>query len=168
MSISETENLVPATRAKILVIDDEAVIGLSCTRVLSPEGYEVTFHEDSRAGLRAGLSGEFDVILLDLMMPGIDGMGLLGQFKAAGVSSEVVIVTGHATVESAVEAMKLGAADYLTKPFYAEPVEVAGAKGVRALRASARERRACAASWRSIAASRGFSAPARRCSGSSP
>jgi len=117
MSISETKNLVPAARAKILVIDDEAVIGLSCKRVLSPDGYEVTFHEDARAGLRAGLSGEFDVILLDLMMPGIDGMELLSQLKAAGVSSEVVIVTGHATVESAVEAMKLGAADYLTKPF---------------------------------------------------
>lgn len=117
MSVSESGPRGSSAGEKILVIDDEAVIGLSCQRVLGPEGYEVTFHEDSRAGLRAALSGGFDVVLLDLMMPGIDGMEALRQIKAAGVASEVVIITGHATVESAVEAMKAGATDYVTKPF---------------------------------------------------
>ena len=117
MNDSQSEEGVPVARERILVIDDETVIGLSCTRVLEPEGYEVTIHEDSRAGLRAALSGDFDVIFLDLMMPGIDGMELLAQLKASAVPSEVVVITGHATVESAVEAMKLGATDYVTKPF---------------------------------------------------
>jgi DNA-binding NtrC family response regulator len=102
---------------RILVIDDEAVIGLSCKRVLGAEGHDVTAYEDPAAGLQAALSGDFDVILLDLMMPGLDGLEILRRVKAAGVASEVVIITGHSTVESAVEAMKQGAADYLGKPF---------------------------------------------------
>jgi len=106
-----------ALRQRILVIDDEAVIGLSCKRTLSPEGYQVESHEDPQAGLRAALSGEFDVLLVDLMMPAINGLEILKQVKEAGVASEVVIITGHSTVESAVEAMKQGAADYLSKPF---------------------------------------------------
>jgi len=104
-------------RPRILVIDDEAVIGLSCKRALRPEGYEVETHEDPQVGLQAALSGNFDLILLDLMMPGIGGLDVLRQVKAAEVPSEVVIITGHSTVESAVEAMKEGATDYLSKPF---------------------------------------------------
>ena len=59
----------------------------------------------------------FDVVFLDLMMPGMTGMEVLAQIKQSGVSSEVIIITGHSTVESAVEAMKQGAADYVSKPF---------------------------------------------------
>ncbi len=102
---------------RILVIDDELVIGLSCKRTLCPDGHDVESYEDPQAGLRAALSGDFDVILLDLMMPGIDGLEVLKRIKQSGVPSQVVIVTGHSTVESAVEAMKQGAADYLSKPF---------------------------------------------------
>jgi len=101
----------------ILVIDDDAVIGASCRRVLSPEGYHVEHCQDPEAGLRTALSGHFDVILLDLVMPNLGGMELLREIKAAGVASEVVLVTGHGSIESAVEAMKQGAADYLCKPF---------------------------------------------------
>jgi len=104
-------------RQRILVIDDEAVIGAACQRILCPEGHQVEFYANPQAGLRASLSGDFDVILLDLVMPGLDGMEILRQVKAAGVTSEVVMVTGHSTVQSAVEAMKQGAADYLCKPF---------------------------------------------------
>jgi len=118
MSIPGTEpGETVAARQRILVIDDEAVIGLSCKRVLCPEGHEVEIREDPQAGLDAALSGHFDVILLDLMMPGINGLEILKRVRGAGVSSEVVIITGHSTVESAVEAMKQGAADYLSKPF---------------------------------------------------
>jgi len=102
---------------RILVIDDEPVVGLSCRRILTPEGHEIEVYQDPQLGLKAALSGAFDVIFLDLMMPGMTGMEVLGQIKASGVSSEVIIITGHSTVESAVEAMKQGAADYLSKPF---------------------------------------------------
>ncbi|MBN2474422.1 MAG: sigma-54-dependent Fis family transcriptional regulator [Pirellulales bacterium] len=109
---------------RILVIDDEAIIGLSCRRILSGEGHEVRSYEDPQAGLQAALSGDYDVILLDLMMPGINGLDVLKRIKAAGVSSEVVIITGHSTVESAVEAMQHGAADYLSKPFSPSQLKV--------------------------------------------
>ena len=102
---------------RILVIDDEVVIGLSIKRVLGPDGHEIEVYQDPLNGLQVALSGGFDVIFLDLGLPGIHGLDLLARIKAAGVSSEVVIITGDATVETAVEAMKQGATDYLRKPF---------------------------------------------------
>ena len=117
MSVARSEEDSAADGQRILVIDDEPVIGLSCRRILCPEGYEVETRQDPREGLREALSDRFDLLLIDLVMPGIDGLEILRQVKAAGVSSEVVIVTGHSTVESAVEAMKEGAADYVSKPF---------------------------------------------------
>ena len=117
MTVSQPAHPPFPARQRVLVIDDEPVIGLSCRRVLCPDGHQVACHEDAQAGLRAALSGDFDVILLDLMMPAVHGMEILKQIKAVGVSSEVVIITGHSSIESAVEAMRQGAADYLSKPF---------------------------------------------------
>jgi len=117
VSTSTSEEELSALGQRILVIDDEAVVGLSCKRILRADGHEVESYEDPQAGLRAALSGDFDVLLVDLVMPGIDGMEILKQVKAAGVASELVIITGYSTVESAVEAMKQGAADYISKPF---------------------------------------------------
>ncbi len=102
---------------RIAVIDDEAVIGVSCRRALGAAGHEVEYFSDPEAGLSSALTGQFDVILLDLMMPGVSGLDVLRQIKAAGVPSEVVMITGHAAVETAVEAMKAGAHDYIAKPF---------------------------------------------------
>jgi DNA-binding NtrC family response regulator len=102
---------------RILVIDDDAAVGLSCRRILSSAGYDVQCCQDPCAGLEAALGGAHDLILLDLVMPGLDGMEILRRVRAAGVSAEVVIITGHAMVDSAVQAMKLGAADYVSKPF---------------------------------------------------
>lgn len=107
----------PARHQRVLVIDDEAYIGLGCARALRPLGYEVETCEESHKGLEAALTGDFDIILLDLKMEGLGGMDILTHVKAAGVASEVVIITGHSTVETAVETMKRGAADYLSKPF---------------------------------------------------
>ncbi len=117
MSIPESEQELCPAQQRVLVIDDEALIGLSCHRALTPEGYDVDTRDDPQVGLQVALSGEYDIILVDLMMPGMSGLEVLRRIKAAGVTSEVVIITGHSTVESAVEAMKEGAADYLSKPF---------------------------------------------------
>ncbi|MHB8900712.1 MAG: sigma-54-dependent transcriptional regulator [Thermoguttaceae bacterium] len=114
-TISEPDSRV--RRQRILVIDDEAYIGLGCARALRPLGYEVEACEEPRVGLEAALTGDFDIVLLDLRMEGIDGLEILKHLKAAGTASEVVIITGHSTVETAVEAMRHGAADYLSKPF---------------------------------------------------
>jgi DNA-binding NtrC family response regulator len=117
MTNDSTEPQLPPTALRVLVVDDEAVVGMSCQRALASEGHEVTRHEDPRAGLQAALSGEFDILLVDLMMPGTGGLEILRQVRAAGVATEVIIITGHGTVEAAVEAMKQGAHDFLGKPF---------------------------------------------------
>jgi DNA-binding NtrC family response regulator len=102
---------------RILVIDDEKYIGLGCRRALSPDGHYVEVYEDPQAGLQAALNGGFDIVFVDLRMPDVEGMEILRQLKAAAVASEVVIITGHATIETAVESIRHGAADYLAKPF---------------------------------------------------
>jgi DNA-binding NtrC family response regulator len=117
MSKDETETEAAEPALRILVIDDESVIGLSCRRTLEAEGHAVEYFQAPEAGLQAALTGDFDIVLVDLMMPGTSGIEVLQQIRAAGVPSEVVIITGHATVESAVEAMKQGAHDYISKPF---------------------------------------------------
>ncbi len=104
-------------KKKVLIIDDESTIGISCKRVLEQEDFEVVFQQNARNGLKEALSGKYDLILLDLMMPEIEGMEILKTIKSKGITSEVVIITGYATVQTAVEAIKLGAADYIGKPF---------------------------------------------------
>jgi len=104
-------------KKRILIIDDEPTIGTSSKRVLEKENFDVTYQQNARTGLKDALSGAYDLILLDLLLPEIEGMDILRAIKSKGVQSEVIIITGYATVQTAVEAMKLGAADYLSKPF---------------------------------------------------
>ena len=124
MSFSRPEADVSVPGRRILVIDDEASIGLSCKRILGRLGHDVQSYDDPQAGLQAALVGEFDVLLVDLVMPAIDGLDILKHVRAAGVTSEVIIITGYSTVESAVEAIKRGAADYLSKPFSPSQLEM--------------------------------------------
>jgi DNA-binding NtrC family response regulator len=117
MSNDTAESHLTEPSLRILVIDDESVIGLSCQRTLEGEGHEVRYFQAPEAGLEAALTGGFDIVLVDLMMPRLGGLEILHQLKAAAIPSEIIIITGHATVESAVEAMKQGAHDYISKPF---------------------------------------------------
>jgi DNA-binding NtrC family response regulator len=110
---------------RILVIDDEPAIGQACVRVLESDGHEVRYLSMPEAGLQTALSGDFDIILLDWKMPGLDGLEVLAQLKAAAVPSEVIMITGHATVESAVQAMRQGTHDYLGKPFTPDQLKLA-------------------------------------------
>jgi DNA-binding NtrC family response regulator len=102
---------------RILIIDDEPTIGNSCKRVLTREKFEVIYHQNGKSGLKEALTGEYDLILLDLLLPEIEGMEILRSIKSKGIPSEVIIITGYATVQTAVEAIQLGAADYISKPF---------------------------------------------------
>lgn len=102
---------------RILVVDDEPVVCKSCTKVLVPEGYSVTTTADGRDGIDKGASGDFDVVVVDLKMPQVDGMQVLQKIKEMQPDVEVILITAHSTVSTAVEAMKLGATDYLPKPF---------------------------------------------------
>ncbi len=110
---------------RILVIDDEAVVCLSCLRILTADGFQVECRQDPREGLQLALTGEYDLILLDLVMPELSGLDFLKQLRAAGVSTEVMVITGYSTVQTAVDAMKLGAADYVGKPFSPDELRMA-------------------------------------------
>lgn len=125
MSGKEAQADIVDSGLRILVIDDEAAIGLGCQRILEAEGHEVRCFSVPEAGLQTALSGDFDIILLDLLMPGLDGLEILRRIKEAAVPSEVIVITGNATVESAVEAMKQGAHDYVGKPFSPDQLRVA-------------------------------------------
>ena len=103
--------------AKVLVIDDEQVIRDGCLRVLVKEGYEVQTAALGQEGLDLMEKQPADVVLLDLMMPGIDGFQVLSQIRNRWPQTDVIIITGFATVEKAVQAMKDGAFDFLAKPF---------------------------------------------------
>ncbi len=115
MNSNRNDNLV---KHRILVIDDEPIVGLSCERILSPEKkYDIKIESEPKRGLEEALTDNYDLILLDIVMPDLDGMEILKRIKATGISSEVIIITGYATIQTAVEAIKLGAANYVSKPF---------------------------------------------------
>ncbi len=103
--------------ANVLVIDDEAVMRDSCRQILSPYDCNVKTAENGISGLKAIQEEPFDIVILDLKMPGMDGMKVLKKIKEDNPQAIVIVITGHATVESAVEAMKLGAYDFIPKPF---------------------------------------------------
>ncbi|MBF5042745.1 sigma-54-dependent Fis family transcriptional regulator [Aggregicoccus sp. 17bor-14] len=103
--------------AKILVVDDDTVVLKAVTQILQREGYQVVPIDDAVEGLTAAKDPSVDVAILDINMPHLSGMDLLKAIKSARPEVEVVMMTAYATVETAVEAVKAGAYDYLTKPF---------------------------------------------------
>ncbi|OGK80369.1 MAG: Fis family transcriptional regulator [Candidatus Rokubacteria bacterium RBG_16_73_20] len=105
-----------------LVADDEAGMRESVARALRREGFQVTAVEDGAAALDALRRAPVDLLVADLRMPGLDGLELLRAAKLVAPDTEVVVLSGHATVEEAVEAMKEGAYDFLTKPFDRAPL----------------------------------------------
>lgn len=102
---------------KILVIDDERGIREGCRRILEFENYQVVVAETGEKGIDVAKTDKFDLALIDLKLPGIDGLAVLNELRK--IDSEIVpiIITGHGTVETAVEAMKAGAFDFVAKPF---------------------------------------------------
>lgn len=103
--------------AKVLVADDEPKLGNVVTQMLQLDGHEVLRVGGGEEALAALASGRFDVVVTDLRMPGTDGLAVLRAARASAAPPEVIVMTAHGSAESAVEAMKTGAADYLTKPF---------------------------------------------------
>jgi DNA-binding NtrC family response regulator len=101
----------------ILVVDDEAGIRAGCQRVLQPQGYAVTVAASLREGREALATGQYAVVLLDVMLPDGQGIELLGSMLEMDPDVVPVIITGYATVELAVEAIRRGAYDFISKPF---------------------------------------------------
>ena len=106
--------------ARILIVDDEPNVRLMFRTALSPEGYTLSIAEDGEAGLRAQQASPSDLILMDLKMPGMDGMEALRKLRERGDDVAVIVITAHGSVPHAVEAMKHGAIDFLSKPITPE------------------------------------------------
>ncbi len=102
---------------RILVVDDEKNIRLTLGQTLEMVGYQVQTAVNGEDALKQLAVGAFDLILLDLRMPGMDGMQVLQQIVEERPELRVIVVTAHGTVETAVEAMKIGAVDFIQKPF---------------------------------------------------
>ena len=103
-------------KANILIVDDEEVVRLSHLRSLASADCNAQAAEDGREAISAMEQHPYDVVLLDLRMPGLDGMDVLKTIKQRWPDSEVIVVTGYPSIESAKEAVRLGAFNYLTKP----------------------------------------------------
>jgi len=104
-------------RHRVLLVEDEPILQVTLANDLAEEGYEVATASDGAEGLRLIQERAFDVALLDLKLPKMDGLALLQSFKAENPSGVAVMMTAYGTIQSAVAAMKSGATDYLVKPF---------------------------------------------------
>ena len=104
----------------ILIVDDEAGIRESLSGILADEGYSASAVESGEACLDLLRKSPFDVVLLDIWLPGIDGMETLQKIRDFEDPPEVIMISGHATIETAVRTTKLGAYDFLEKPLSLE------------------------------------------------
>ena len=115
---------------RILVVDDEMIVCESCKRILEEEGYEVETALSGKEAFDKMKVSPFDIVITDLKMPGIDGMEVLKTFRKEYPDLIIIMITGFSTVETAVEAMKLGAFDYIPKPFTPDEVSIVVKKAI--------------------------------------
>jgi two-component system, OmpR family, phosphate regulon sensor histidine kinase PhoR len=129
-AIRETE-----PRPSILVVDDEERIREGCRKVLAHDGFDVATADCGSQGLEMIEQRHYDVILLDLMMPSISGFDVLKRVKTVHPDSTIIVITGYATVEHSIEAMKHGAFDFIPKPFSPDQLRLLVSKAIEYTRA---------------------------------
>ncbi|MGH7330306.1 MAG: sigma-54-dependent transcriptional regulator, partial [Polyangiaceae bacterium] len=115
---------------KILIVDDQRNMRTTLAMMLRGSGYEVEEAADGEEGADRGATGAFDVVLTDLRMGSKDGMDVLRVIKDAQPLTEVIVMTAYGTIESAVQAMRLGAFDYIQKPFSEQELTVKVTKAI--------------------------------------
>src|SRR5690606_26655410 len=106
-----------AKAAQILIVEDEPSIGQGLCDVLVFRGYKVSWEKDGQLGLRAALENQPDLVLLDLMLPSLDGYSVCQQMRASGSHSGVIMLTAKGAEEDVLRGFESGADDYVTKPF---------------------------------------------------
>jgi two-component system response regulator AtoC len=132
---------ISAPKARILVVDDEEHVRRVLELMLSRQGYAVTTAANGTEGLERFSAEVFELVILDLRMPDLDGLTVLARLRASEPDQTVVMITAYASVETALTAMKQGAFDYIGKPFQEEEILVVVAKGVERSRMLADNRR---------------------------
>jgi two-component system, NtrC family, response regulator AtoC len=115
---------------RVAVVDDESIARMQLRKTLNKEGYSTDVYGTGEDFLSSPASGLFDLVFLDIKLPGISGVEVLKEVKARYSETEVILITGYASIESVVEAMKLGAFHYLAKPFKLEQVRNLAAKAL--------------------------------------
>ena len=101
---------------KVLIVDDERSIRNTLKEILEFEGHEVTLAQDGKEGLETALNNSFEVIFCDIKMPGMDGVEVLDKIIEAGIDTSVVMISGHGSIDTAVDCIKKGAFDFIQKP----------------------------------------------------
>lgn len=124
----ETKNI------KVLIVDDEASARDTIADLLTEDGYTVTATESGKNALGLLEQTSFDLIISDLMMPNMNGIELTKNIKATGIDTPIVVITGFATIEHAVESMKAGAYDFITKPFNIDQIKLTVQKALETKR----------------------------------
>jgi len=119
------------TQRKVLIIDDENIICKGCEIILGEMGYLCDHSLSGVAGLELVLNNPYDVLLLDMKLKDMDGMKILETVKKIKPEVYVIVITGYSTVKNAVTAMKLGANDYISKPFSENDIAIAIANGIQ-------------------------------------
>ena len=120
--------------ARILIADDEDSLRWVLDKGLRQAGYEVTAVKDGESALRAFEAEPFDLVFLDVRMPGMDGLTALGRLRALSPAAHVIVMTAHGTMETAIQAMQRGAYDYLAKPFDLDEVVLLAERALEARR----------------------------------
>jgi putative nucleotidyltransferase with HDIG domain len=123
MSVTSSNRQTPISPSRLLVVEDDTNVRDFCVRLLRMNGYQVVAAENGRAALERLKEGQFDLILTDLQMPEMGGIELLHDLRQHYPEIDAIVFTAHATVETAREALKLGAFDYLTKPVTVDDLE---------------------------------------------
>src|SRR3990167_7381251 len=100
----------------ILIVDDEKIVRDSLSKWFREDGYTVGSAEDAASALRQMQAKKWDILLLDIKMPGVDGIELQQRIKEIDPNATIIFITAHASVDTAVQALKSGAFDYVTKP----------------------------------------------------
>ena len=121
-------------KPRVLVVDDEKRIRDGCHKMLTQEGFDVARAETGAIGLEMIENRHFDIILLDLMMPGLSGFEVLERVKALHPDTAIIVITGYATLEHSIEAMKKGAFDFIPKPFSPQELRIIVGKALEYIR----------------------------------
>ncbi|MFH1809819.1 MAG: response regulator transcription factor [Pseudomonadota bacterium] len=102
---------------RVLVIEDEELVGTMVRMNLESDGYEVTWKQNGADGMQEALARTYDLVLLDISMPGLDGLEVLKRLRKETLNTPVLMLTARSEIDTKVQALNLGADDYLTKPF---------------------------------------------------
>jgi len=127
---------------RLLVVDDDPLVRDIIVESIQAMGYTVDWSGNGMEALERNLAQPYDLIVTDMLMPGLDGLSLIRNLNVQGSKSDVIVITGYGSVENAVECMKAGALDYLIKPFTIDQIQMAVRKAVelRELKLRAKER----------------------------